>query len=171
MMIQFSERAGAALIRSYQTAKSYQVDYIGTEHLLLGIVKEEEGAAFEALTGFGLDSNKLVTAVSQISRKEPVEVEPDDSLSVEKIVGMFTPRTQHVVQLAVQESRKLTQTVLEPEHLLLGILREGECVASRILVGTGVDVRRLFAMVVEALQATGRQEETGDESRDRKSVV
>ncbi len=166
MMIQFSERAGAVLIRSYQAARSYQVDYIGTEHILLGIVKEEAGAAYEALFGVGLDADKLTAAVSQISRKEPVEVEPDESMSVEKIVGMFTPRTQHVVQLAVQESRKLQQSVLEPEHLLMGILREGECVASRILVGLGVDVRSLFATVAESARAFGKnQEGSGDEQQ------
>lgn len=163
MMIQFSERAGAALARSYHTARSYQIDYIGTEHLLLGIAGEGEGAAYDALAGFNLDTEKLVAAVSQMSRKEPTAIEPDESLNVEKIIGMFTPRTQHVVQLAVQESRKLKQTILEPEHLLLGILREGECVASRVLVSLGVDVRRLFATIVESLRESGpTAEESGE---------
>ncbi len=162
MMIQFSERAGAVLVRSYQTARSYRIDYIGTEHLLIGIAAEEEGPAYEALSGFGLTLDKLNTAVSQISRKEPEDVEADDSLNAEKISSMFTPRTRRVVELAVYEARKLRTSVLEPEHLLLGILREGDSVASRVLSGLGVDLRKLFTLVIEELR--GAANDGGSES-------
>ncbi len=158
MMIQFSDRAGAVLVRSYQTARAYRIDYIGTEHLLIGITAEEDGPAYEALTSFGLTLDKLNTAVSQISRKEPVEVEEDDSLNAEKISSMFTPRTRRVVELAVYEARKVRQTVLEPEHLLLGILREGDSVASRVLSGLGVDLRKLFTLVAEGLRGAANND-------------
>jgi len=158
MMIQFSDRAGAVLVRSYQTARAYRIDYIGTEHLLIGITAEEDGPAYEALASFGLTLDKLNTAVSQISRKEPVEVEEDDSLNAEKISSMFTPRTRRVVELAVYEARKVHQTVLEPEHLLLGILREGDSVASRVLSGLGVDLRKLFTLVAEGLRGSANHE-------------
>ena len=168
MMIQFSERAGAALVRSYQTARSYNIDYIGTEHLLIGIAGEDDGLACEALASFDLTEEKLRAAVTQISRKEPVDVEPDSTLTAEKISAMFTPRTRRVVELAVYEARKLQQTVLEPEHLLLGILREGDSVASRVLAGLGVDARKLFALVVEGLResASGEGEEEGAEEAE-----
>ncbi len=154
MMMRFSDRMGSVLGTAYQLALSYKLNYIGTEHLLGGILAEGHGGAYEALTNSGLAAEIVQEALNQLTGREPEDVDLKGEIDGEKIMNMFTPRTRRVVDLAAMAARKQpgsAPNVIEPEHLLLGILNEGESVAMRILRAAGVDIKALVKQLQEAL--------------------
>ncbi len=154
MMMRFSERMGAVLGTAYQLSQAYKLSYIGTEHLLAGLIAEGSGACYEALVSGGLSSDIIREALIQLTGREPEEVELKGEIDGDKIMNMFTPRTRRVVDLAAMAARNrpgAAANVIEPEHLLLGILNEGESVAMRILKAANVDAKTLAREVTEAL--------------------
>ncbi len=156
MMMRFSDRMGGILAVAYQSALAFKLNYIGTEHLLAGLLAEQSGAAYEALTGAGLSLETVNEALIQVTGKQPEEVSLSGEVDGEKVMGMFTPRTRRVVELAAYEARTRQGTaanIIEPEHLLLGIIREGESVALRIIKAAGIDPKALYTQVTKALQA------------------
>ena len=163
MMMRFSERSSGVLGSAYQIARSYKLNYIGTEHLLGGILSEEEGPACELLQTGGLNLEKVQGLLSQADGKEPKEQAKasEDALEAEKIMSMFTPRTKRVVELAAYEARMRQLDVIEPEHLLLGIIREGDSVAMRIIKASGMDSQGLYNQLV---QAQNSQADAGEDS-------
>ena len=150
MMMRFSERSSGVLGSSYQLARAYQLTYIGTEHLLGGILSEDDGLACELLHAGGLNLEKVQGVLSQMHAKEPLDLPPEEALEADKIMKMFTPRTKRVVELAAYEARMRQLDVIEPEHLLLGIIREGDSVAMRILKGSGIESRSLYNQLVQS---------------------
>lgn len=169
MMIRFSRRSGEALGSAWVTARSYKTAYIGTEHLLAGIVAERSGLASDLLAQAGLDSQAINRHLTVLNHKQPVDVPSDeaDQIDGNQIIGMMTPRTRLVVNLAAKEAEGRTQSgVIEPEHLLMGILREGDSVAVRILEEAGISPRQLYSSLSDAVQegsvppAAGRSAET-----------
>jgi len=134
----FTERAQKALYFAREEAKDASYPYVGTEHLLLGLIREGEGVAAKVLAAIGLDADKVRSAVAQIveAGKGPVMDEP-----------ALTPRTKRVLELSVDEARRMGHNYIGTEHLLLGLVREGEGVAAHILNAYGADYRKVRAMV------------------------
>ena len=97
-----------------------------------------------------LNLEKVQGVLSQMHAKEPLDLPPEEALEADKIMKMFTPRTKRVVELAAYEARMRQLDVIEPEHLLLGIIREGDSVAMRILKGSGIESRSLYNQLVQS---------------------
>ena len=143
----FSERARRVLTLAQEEARQFNHSYIGTEHLLLGLVREEEGVAAKVLINLGTDLAKIRSAVEfTMGRGE----KPSGSE-----IGL-TPRAKRVIELAIDEARHLGHSYIGTEHLLLGLLREGGGVAVSILDSFGINVEQVRAEVVKVLsQGTG----------------
>ena len=176
MMIRFSRRAGETLGSAWVTARSYGTGYIGTEHLLSGIVAERGGIASDLLTKSGLDATQVAKHLSSLYHKQPVEVaaEESDKIDGNQIIGMMTPRTRLVINLAAREAEGRSQSgVIEPEHLLMGILREGDSVAVRILEEAGIAPRQFYSLLSDAVQEgsvqVSNKEKDGPEKASRTS--
>jgi ATP-dependent Clp protease ATP-binding subunit ClpC len=161
MMMRFSDRSGGVLGIAYQIARSYNLNYIGTEHLLAGILAEGRGLAHELLSAADVTLEKVQAAMNQMSAKGPEAVGEPEKPDAEKVMAMFTPRTKRVVELAAYEARNRKLDVIEPEHLLLGIAREGDSVAIRILRSSNLEPRTLYARLTQILQA-GRSGTDGE---------
>ncbi len=162
MMIRFSRRSGEALGRAWVTAKSFETGYIGTEHLLAGILAERDGLACELLGNRGVDGATVTRQLIAFNHKQPVEVSQEEAEGIDgnDIIAMMTPRTRQVINLAAREAQSLSQSgAIDPEHLLLGILREGESVAVRILVEAGITPRDFHTQLSQVIQAGWSQSE------------
>jgi len=142
----FTERAQRVLVYAQEEARNASYPYIGTEHLLLGLIREGEGLAARVLQSLGVDAEKVKLAVTQMveAQKAPGPVEP-----------ALTPRAKRVLELSVDEARRLGHNYVGTEHLLLGLVREGEGVAAQILNSFGADYRKVRAMVAQMLQGGG----------------
>ncbi len=138
----FTDEARRVLTFAQDEARRLNDNYIGTEHLLLGLVREEEGLAAHVLTATGIEPENVRTAVMFIvgrgDRPRPGEV------------GL-TPRAKRVIELAIDESRRLGHRYIGTEHLLLGLVREGEGVAAGVLESMGMNLDRVRAEVVRAV--------------------
>jgi hypothetical protein len=145
----FSDRARKVLTLAQDEALRFDHNYIGTEHLLLGLVREGEGVAARVLTGTGIELQKVRTAVEYIIGRgdKPVVGE----------VGL-TPRAKRVIELSIDEARRLGDRYIGTEHLLLGLLREGEGIAAGVLLSLGADLDRMRHQVVH-VRAEGSGEE------------
>lgn len=155
MVLRFSERTLKVLIEAYKTAKGYGLDYIGSEHLLAGLVGEGEGDAYQALANHGCTADSLRPMLDQVHKKEMAEVELPADLNIEQIANKVTPRSKRILELAAFELKKSGRSVLEPEDLLIGILREGANVALQILMSMGIELPRLFAALPSAHASEG----------------
>ncbi|MCY4639693.1 MAG: ATP-dependent Clp protease ATP-binding subunit [Chloroflexi bacterium] len=130
----FTERARRVLTLAQEEAQRFNHNYIGTEHLLLGLVREGDGVAAKVLSNLGVDLNKVRSAVEFIIGRG------DRSGTGE--IGL-TPRAKKVIELAVDEARRLNHSYIGTEHLLLGLVREGEGVAAGVLESLGVNLERV----------------------------
>jgi len=130
----FSERARRVLSLAQEEAQRFNHNYIGTEHILLGLVRETEGVAARVLSGLSVDLGKVRSAVEFIIGRgeKPTQGE----------IGL-TPRAKKVVELAVDEARRMNHTYIGTEHLLIGLLREGEGVAAGVLESLGVSLEKV----------------------------
>ena len=130
----FSERARRVLSLAQEEAQRFNHNYIGTEHILLGLVRETEGVAARVLSGLNVDLNKVRSAVEFIIGRgeKPAQGE----------IGL-TPRAKKVVELAVDEARRMNHTYIGTEHLLIGLLREGEGVAAGVLESLGITLEKV----------------------------
>jgi len=134
----FSERARRSLTYAQEEAQRFNHNYIGTEHILLGLVREGEGVAARVLTNLGVNLNKVRAAVEFIIGRGEKTTSGD--------VGL-TPRAKKVIELAVDEARRLNHNYVGTEHLLLGLLREGEGVAGGVLESLGINLERARAEI------------------------
>jgi len=148
----FSKRARRALTFAQEEAQRFNHNYIGTEHILLGLVHEGEGVAAKVLTNLGVDLNKVRSAVEFIIGR-------GEKMSSTEI-GL-TPRAKKVVELAVDEARRLNHNYVGTEHLLLGLLREGEGVAGGVLESLGVNLERARAEITRILNQSAVQAHPG----------
>lgn len=138
MFGRFTERAQKVLLFAREEAKKANYPNIGTEHLLLGLIREGESIAAKVLLTLGLDADKVREAVSQMVEGSSEPSPPEPSL---------TARAKKVLELSLDEARRMGNNYVGPEHLLLGLIREGEGVAASILGATGADYRKLRSMV------------------------
>lgn len=150
MMIRLSERSGKVLLEAYKTAGSYGTEYIGTEHILKGIL-EENGVAAKILQKYKLTSDRMVEVLNNFNGQEAQEFAVSDEMSGDQIYQLMTPRTKQVLNLAAKEANARRVQAVEPEHLLLGILREGNSVAVRILRSAEISIQKVYAELAQAI--------------------
>jgi len=138
----FSERARRVLTIAQEEARALNHSYIGTEHILLGLVREEEGVAARVLTNLGIGLGKVRSAVEFIIGRGEKPGSGETGL---------TPRAKKVIELAIDEARQMGHNYIGTEHLLLGLLREGEGVASSVLDSFGITLERARAETAHIL--------------------
>src|ERR671918_24046 len=142
MFERFTDRARRVVVLAQEEARLLNHNYIGTEHILLGLIHEGEGVAAKALESLGIS----LEAVRQ---------------QVEEIIGQggsspsghipFTPRAKKVLELSLREALQLGHNYIGTEHILLGLIREGEGVAAQVLVKLGADLSRVRQQVIQLL--------------------
>jgi ATP-dependent Clp protease ATP-binding subunit ClpC len=152
MFERFTDRARRVVVLAQEEARMLNHNYIGTEHLLLGLIHEGEGVAAKALESLGIG----LEAVRQ---------------HVEEIIGQgqqapsghipFTPRAKTVLELSLRESRQLGHDYIGTEHILLGLLREGEGVAAQVLSRLGADLNRVRQQVIQLLHGRRGEQSAG----------
>ena len=143
MFDRFTERARRVVTLARQEAGRLNHDYIGTEHLLLGLIKMGEGLAVDILQSLGLSLEAVRLEVEKILKGGPSTLTMGDI--------PFTPRTKKVLELSMDEARQLGHNYIGTEHLLLGLIREKEGVAARVLDNMGVDLDKARQKAVELL--------------------
>ncbi len=150
----FTERARKVLQLAQEEAQRFNHNYIGTEHLLLGLVREGEGVAAKVLANLGVELNKVRSAVEFIIGRGDRTVAGD--------IGL-TPRAKKVIELSVDEARRLNHHYIGTEHLLLGLVREGEGIAAGVLESLGVSLDKVRSQVIYVLNqsAAYSQQEGG----------
>ncbi|MBF0215545.1 MAG: ATP-dependent Clp protease ATP-binding subunit [Candidatus Omnitrophica bacterium] len=139
----FTERARKVILIAKDEAKKLNHDYIGTEHILLGLVKEGEGVAAAVLNSLGLEPDNIREEVEKLVKQGPHPIMTGDI--------PFTPRAKKVIELAMDEARNLGHNYIGTEHLLLGLIREGEGIAAQVLLNLGLDVRSVRDEVLNLL--------------------
>ena len=139
----FTPRAQQVLALARKEADLFNHNFVGTEHLLLGLIRLGQGVAVTVLLKLGLDLETV-----RIEVKKQVGVGPD-----EKMIGNipYTPRVKRILALAAKEAKALNHTYVGTEHILLGLLREGEGVASRVLQTFGVETERTRQEILKEL--------------------
>ncbi len=142
----FTERVRKVIYLAREEAARLQHDYIGTEHLLLGVIREGEGIAATVLNNLGLDLDAIRQAV------ESMVAATGGTLTIGEIP--FTPRAKRVLELSVDEARQLGHNYVGTEHLLLGLIREGEGVAAQVLLELGVDRKKVREETLKLLGGT-----------------
>jgi ATP-dependent Clp protease ATP-binding subunit ClpC len=138
----FTERARKVLSLAQEEAQRFNHPYIGTEHLLLGLVREGEGVAARVLTNMGVQLPKVRSAVEFIIGRGEGAVIGE--------IGL-TPRAKKVIELAVDEARRLDHSYIGTEHLLLGLVREGEGIAAGVLESLGVNLEKVRQQVMQVV--------------------
>ena len=154
----FSERARRVLSLAQEEAQRFNHNYIGTEHILLGLVRETEGVAARVLSSLEVDLSKVRSAVEFIIGRgeKPAQCE----------IGL-TPRAKKVVELPVHEARRMNHTYIGTEHLLIGLLREGEGVAAGVLESLGVTLDKVRAETHRILSHSSGSGSQGSRSTSR----
>lgn len=139
----FTERARKVILLAKEEAKRFNHDYIGTEHVLLGLIKEGEGVAAAVLASLGLESDAIRQEVEKLVQPGHGKISTGDI--------PFTPRAKKVIELSMDEARNLGHNYIGTEHLLLGLIREGEGVASQVLLNLGLDLKSVREEVLNLL--------------------
>lgn len=148
----FTERARRSIVLAQEEAQRLGNNYIGTEHILLGIISEGESVAAKVLETLGVDLKKVRSEIEAIVGRGGKTVQEE---------MVFTPRAKRVIELAFEEARQLDHNYIGTEHLLLGVMREGEGVGARVLMNIGVDpanvrVQTLSRLAAEPLPELGQ---------------
>jgi ATP-dependent Clp protease ATP-binding subunit ClpC len=143
MFNRFTERARKVIILAKEEARRFNHDYIGTEHILLGLIREGEGVAANVLQKMGVSLENIRLEIEKLVQPGPAT----------QIIGdiPFTPRSKKALELAAEEARSLGHNYIGTEHLLLGLIREGEGVASQVLMNLGLDLNTVRNEVMELL--------------------
>ncbi len=143
MFNRFTERARKVILLAKQEAKRFNHDYIGTEHILLGLVREGEGVAAVVLQKMGLNLRQIRIEIEKIVKPGPATVISGDI--------PFTPKAKKAIELSGEEARSLGHNYIGTEHILLGLIKEGEGVASQVLLNLGLDLEKVRQEIVELL--------------------
>jgi ATP-dependent Clp protease ATP-binding subunit ClpC len=148
MFERFTERARQVVVLAQEEARALKHNYIGTEHLLLGLLREEEGVAARVLDGLEVSVEEVRAAVVRIVGSG--EEEPQGQIP-------FTPRAKKVLELALREALSLGHNYIGTEHILLGLVREDEGVAARILLDLDAEAEKIRGEVMRLLSGPGRR--------------
>jgi ATP-dependent Clp protease ATP-binding subunit ClpC len=143
MFNRFTERARKVIILAKEEAKRFNHDYIGTEHILLGLLREGEGVAAVVLQKLGLNLQQIRMEIEKIVKPGPPTVVSGDI--------PFTPTAKKVIELSSEEARALGHNYIGTEHILLGLIKEGEGVASQVLANLGLDLNKVREEIAELL--------------------
>ena len=163
MFERFTDRARRVVVLAQEEAKMLNHNYIGTEHILLGLIHEGEGVAAKALESLGISLDAVREQVQDIigqGQQQPTGHIP------------FTPRAKKVLELSLREALQLGHNYIGTEHILLGLIREGEGVAAQVLVKLGADLNKVRQQVIQLLSgAPGREPAAvGAQSNDTPSA-
>jgi ATP-dependent Clp protease ATP-binding subunit ClpC len=151
MFEKFTDRARRVIVLAQEEARLLSHDYIGTEHLLLGLIHEGKGVAARALESLGISLEDV--------RRQVEEIVPRGQHELSGHIP-FTPRAKKVLELSLRESQQLGHDYIGTEHILLGLIREGEGVAAQVLVSLGADLDRVRQQVLQLLGGRGEAGES-----------
>src|SRR4249920_3763700 len=143
MFERFTDRARRVVVLAQEEARMLNHNYIGTEHILLGLIHEGEGVAATALESLGIALEGVRQQVEEIIGQG--QLAPSGHIP-------FTPRAKKVLELSLREALQLGHNYIGTEHILLGLIREGEGVAAQVLVKLGADLNRVRQQVDQLLQ-------------------
>jgi len=149
MFERFTDRARRVVVLAQQEARRLDHNYIGTEHILLGLIHEGQGVAARALTSLGVNLDAVRQQVEEIIGRG--QQTPSGHIP-------FTPRAKKVLELSLRESQQLGQDYIGTEHILLGLIREGDGVAAQVLVKLGADLNRVRQQVIQLLDGHQAEE-------------
>ena len=152
MFERFTDRARRVVVLAQEEARMLNHGYIGTEHILLGLIHEGEGVAAQALASLGISLDGVREQVQEIIG--PGKESPSGHIP-------FTPRAKKVLELSLREALQLGHNYIGTEHILLGLIREGEGVAAQVLVKLGADPSRVRQQVIQLLSGYQGKETTG----------
>lgn len=147
MQENYTSQARNALAMAEKTAKRCQHSYIGTEHLLLGLLMEPEGTAGILLADFGVEQERLLGLIDRL-------IAPSGNTAVASAPGL-TPRARRLLDNAQEEAARLKSDEVGTEHILLAMLRESDCVATRLLYTMGVNIQKLYSSLLNAMGEAG----------------
>ena len=142
MFERFTDRARRVVVLAQEEARLLNHNYIGTEHILLGLIHEGEGVAAKALESLGISLEAVRSQVEEIIGQGGSS--PSGHIP-------FTPRAKKVLELSLREALQLGHNYIGTEHILLGLIREGEGVAAQVLVKLGADLSRVRQQVIQLL--------------------
>ncbi len=148
MFEKFTDRARQVVVLAQEEARMLDHNYIGTEHLLLGLIHEGQGVAARALESLGISLGDVRQDVEEIIGRGQHELTGHIP---------FTPRAKKVLELSLREAQQLGHNYIGTEHILLGLIREGEGVAAQVLVKLGADLNRVRQQVLQLLDAHARE--------------
>src|SRR6266498_3092123 len=151
MYERFTDRARKVMQLANQEAQRFNHEYIGTEHILLGLVKEGSGVAANVLKNLDIDLRKIRLEVEKLVQSGP------DMVTLGKLPQ--TPRAKKVIEYSIEEARNLNHNYVGTEHLLLGLLREQEGVAAQVLMNLGLKLEEVREEVLNLLGAGVESEE------------
>ena len=161
MFERFTDRARRVVVLAQEEARLLNHNYIGTEHILLGLIHEGEGVAAKALESLGISLDAVRQQVEEIIGQG--QQAPSGHIP-------FTPRAKKVLELSLREALQLGHNYIGTEHILLGLIREGDGVAAQVLVRRGADLNRVRQEVIQLL-ATPPDEEPGPGAKARLEMV
>src|SRR5206468_7338610 len=156
MYERFTDRARKVMQLANQEAQRFNHEYVGTEHVLLGLIKEGSGVAANVLKNLDVDLRKIRNEVEKIVQSGP------DMVSMGKLTQ--TPRAKKVIEYAIEEARNLNHNYVGTEHLLLGLIREEEGVAAQVLMNLGLKLTEVRAEMLRILGHGIRPGVTGQQS-------
>src|SRR6202000_863288 len=157
MYERFTDRARKVMQLANQEAQRFNHEYVGTEHVLLGLIKEGSGVAAIVLRNFDVDLRTILNEVEKIVQAGP------DMVTMGKLPQ--TPRAKKVIEYAIEEARNLGHNYVGTEHLLLGLLREKDGVAAQVLMNLGLKLEEVREEVLNLLGAGVENEGTTGEAK------
>ena len=161
MWERFTERAKHVVSAAREEATRLSSEYVRTEHILLGLCREPDGIAAHALENLGVDIEALAMEIEQQVQRGNAVTTPDEIT--------FTPRAKKVLELAVEEARRFNHSYIGTEHILLGLVKEGEGIAAKVLLDMKVDLERVQAEVIRLLGDQGKGSSSPQPSSGKKS--
>ncbi|MDD3631188.1 MAG: ATP-dependent Clp protease ATP-binding subunit [Candidatus Caldatribacteriota bacterium] len=161
MFKRYTEKVRKVIMMAQEEAVNLNHNYIGTEHILVGLVKENDGIASRVLRDSGVDPERVIEEIEKIVGRGKYQ-------EVSEIT--FTPRAKKVLELASQEASRLGQNYIGTEHILLGLIKEGSGVATRILTQMGLDLENIYTRILKLLMESGNPDEPGSVVRKESKV-
>src|ERR1700748_3799642 len=161
MYERFTDRARKVMQLANQEAQRFNHEYVGTEHVLLGLIKEGSGVAANVLKNLDVDLRKIRNEVEKIVQAGP------DMVTMGKLPQ--TPRAKKVIEYAIEEARNLNHNYVGTEHLLLGLLREQEGVAAQVLMNLGLKLEDVREEVLSLLGHNMATEESSGGTGERQT--
>jgi hypothetical protein len=149
MFERFTDRARQVVVLAQDEARRLDHNYIGTEHILLGLIREGDGVAAKALDALGISLDTVRQQVEEIIGQG--QQAPSGHIP-------FTPRAKKVLELSLREAQQLGHNYIGTEHILLGLIREGDGVAAQVLVKLGADLNRVREQVIQLLHGRRAEE-------------